>query len=147
MHGIRRFATEPEQFTLAVSLHSAVQATRNRLMPGVRKYRLRDLRDALADYAERTGRRPTLEYALVAGENDKPQELAALVEWCSGLSCHVNLIPVNPVAGSGMARPVADTAKRFRDTLMRAGVEASVRVERGADIDAACGQLRQRAGA
>jgi 23S rRNA (adenine2503-C2)-methyltransferase len=147
MHGIRRFATEPEQFTLAVSLHSAVQATRNRLMPGVRKYRLRDLRDALADYAERTGRRPTLEYALVAGENDKPRELAALVEWCSGLSCHVNLIPVNPVAGSGMARPVADTAKRFRDTLMRAGVEASVRVERGADIDAACGQLRQRAGA
>jgi 23S rRNA (adenine2503-C2)-methyltransferase len=147
MHGIRRFATEPEQFTLAVSLHSAVQSTRDRLMPGVRKYRLRDLRDALADYAERTGRRPTLEYALVAGENDKPKELSALVEWCSGLSCHVNLIPVNPVAGSGMSRPAAETAKRFRDTLMRAGIEASVRVERGSDIDAACGQLRQRAGA
>lgn len=144
---IRRFAEEPEQFTLAVSLHSAVQATRDRLMPGVRKYRLRDLRDALADYAEATGRRPTLEYALVAGENDTPRELAALVDWCTGLSCHVNLIPVNPVEGSGMDRPAAEAARRFRDTLMRAGVEASVRAERGADIDAACGQLRQRAGA
>jgi 23S rRNA (adenine2503-C2)-methyltransferase len=146
-HGIRRFAGEPEQFTLAVSLHSAVQATRDRLMPGVRKYRLRELRDAVADYAEAAGRRPTLEYALVAGENDKPRELTALVEWCTDLPCHVNLIPVNPVEGSAMARPAADTAQRFRDALMRAGIEASIRVERGTDIDAACGQLRQRAGA
>jgi 23S rRNA (adenine2503-C2)-methyltransferase len=143
--GVRRFATEPEQFTLAVSLHSAVQRTRDRLMPGVRGYRLRDLRDALADYGETTGRRPTLEYALIAGENDTPKELAALVEWCRGLLCHVNLIPVNPVEGSGLGRPRPEIARTFRDTLARAGVEASLRAERGADIDAACGQLRQRA--
>jgi 23S rRNA (adenine2503-C2)-methyltransferase len=142
--GIRRFATEPEQFTLAVSLHSAVQKTRDRLMPGVRSYRVRDLRDALADYAAATGRRPTLEYALIAGENDSPGELAALVQWCRGLLCHVNLIPVNPVDGSGLGRPADSVARTFRETLGRAGVEASVRVERGADIDAACGQLRQR---
>jgi 23S rRNA (adenine2503-C2)-methyltransferase len=144
--GIRRFATEPEQFTLAVSLHSAVQSTRNRLMPGVRNFRLRELRDAVADYGEATSRRPTLEYALIAGDNDSQKELAALVEWCRGLLCHVNLIPVNPVEGSGLGRPRAEVARTFRDTLARAGVEASVRVERGADIDAACGQLRQRAG-
>ncbi len=142
--GIARFATEPEQFTLAVSLHSAKQSTRDRLMPAVRKYRLRELRAALVAYAEATGRRPTLEYALVGGVNDGGDELAALVGFCSGLLCHVNLIPVNPVSGTGMTRPAAETARRFRDALMRAGVETSVRVERGADIDAACGQLRQR---
>jgi 23S rRNA (adenine2503-C2)-methyltransferase len=142
--GIRRFANEPEQFTLAVSLHSAVQKTRDRLMPGARTYRLRDLRDALADYSAESGRRPTLEYALIAGENDTPKELAARVDWCRGLLCHVNLIPVNPVEGSALARPADSVARTFRETLGRAGVEASLRVERGADIDAACGQLRQR---
>ena len=68
--GIRRFAEEPEQFTLAVSLHSAVQATRDRLMPGVRGMALPALREALVDYAEKTGRRPSLEYALIDGVND-----------------------------------------------------------------------------
>jgi len=144
--GIRAFAREPEQFTLAVSLHSARQATRDRLMPGVRKYKVRELREALVAYAEESGRRPTIEYALVGGVNDAGDELGALVRFCAGLLCHVNLIPVNPVAGTGLARPAADAARRFRDSLMRAGVEASIRVERGADIDAACGQLRQRAG-
>jgi len=144
LSGIRRFAKEPEQFTLAVSLHSAVQPTRDRLMPGVHGYRLRDLRDALADYAESTGRRPTLEYALVAGVNDSPKELNALVEWCTGLPCHVNLIPVNPVDGTGVERPDDEASLRFRHVLMRSGIESSIRVERGVDIDAACGQLRQR---
>ncbi len=142
--GIRRFAGEPEQFTLAVSLHSAVQKTRDRLMPGMRKYPLRALHAALVEYEATSGRRPTLEYALVSEVNDSSAELASLVRWCSDLPCHVNLIPVNPVAGTGLERPATDAAKRFRDALMRAGTEASVRVERGADIDAACGQLRQR---
>lgn len=143
--GIKRFATEPEQFTLAVSLHSAVQATRDSLMPGVRGYPLRPLKAELAAYAEATGRRPTLEFALVGGVNDTDAELAALRRFCDGLLCHVNLIPINPVEGSKLARPARDAAVRFRDALMRAGIEASVRLERGADIDAACGQLRQRA--
>jgi 23S rRNA (adenine2503-C2)-methyltransferase len=145
--GIRRFTTEPEQFTLAVSLHSAVQATRDRLMPGMRGVKLPTLRATIQKYGEATGRRPTLEYALAAGVNDTDAELAALVRFCSGMLCHVNLIPVNPVAGSGLTRSPRTRATEFRDALRRSGTEASVRVERGADIDAACGQLRQRAGA
>jgi 23S rRNA (adenine2503-C2)-methyltransferase len=142
--GIRRFSEEPEQFTLAVSLHSAVQATRDRLMPGVRGVSIAALRGALVAYAERTGRRPTLEYALAAGVNDTDAELRALVSFARGMLAHVNLIPVNPVAEAGLARSVAERVRLFRDTLLRAGIETSVRVERGTDIDAACGQLRQR---
>jgi 23S rRNA (adenine2503-C2)-methyltransferase len=142
--GIRRFATEPEQFTLAVSLHSAVQPTRDRLMPGVRGVAVGTLRVTIDDYAVATGRRPTLEYALVAEINDTDAELRALVEFCRGMLVHVNLIPVNPVEGAGLARATAERARAFRDALKASGTEASIRVERGADIDAACGQLRQQ---
>lgn len=142
--GIRRFSTEPEQFTLAVSLHSAIQAVRDRLMPGVRGYPLRALRAALVDYTQTTGRRVTLEYALIAGENDTAEALAALDAFCRGLLCHVNLIPINPVAGTGAQRSAAERVARFAETLGAHGTEASVRAERGVDIDAACGQLTQR---
>ncbi len=142
--GIRRFSAESEQFTLAVSLHSAVQQTRDRLMPGVRRYPLDQLREALASYGVRTGRRPTLEYALVDGVNDLDAELKALIAFCRGLLCHVNLIPVNPVAGSGATRPDDTRVRMFAAALSSAGIECSIRAERGADISAACGQLRQR---
>jgi len=142
--GIRRFAEEPEQFTLAVSLHSAVQNTRDRLMPGVRSVKLPELRKALAGYATATGRRPSLEYALIAGVNDTEAERSALVKFCRGLLVHVNLIPVNPVAETGFARSPADRIESFQRVLHAAGIEASIRAERGTDIDAACGQLRQR---
>jgi len=144
--GIRRFAAEPEQFTLAVSLHSAVQSTRDRLMPGVRGVSLAALRESLVEYAETTGRRPSLEYALVAGVNDTDGELAALIAFCRGLLVHVNLIPVNSVAESGLTRSGDSRIHAFESSLRAAGIEASTRVERGTDIDAACGQLRQRAG-
>lgn len=142
--GIEALAREPEQFTLAVSLHSAVQATRDRIMPGVRRWPLTALQAALIDYTQRTGRRPTLEFALIAGENDTPAEVAALVAFTRGWMCHVNLIPVNPVEGVGAARPLATRVTEVAAALADAGVEASVRVERGTDIDAACGQLTQR---
>ncbi len=140
--GIERFAAEPEQFTLAVSLHSAVQETRDRLMPGVRTQTVSRLRAALASYAAATGRRPSVEFALIAGVNDTPAEVDALVRFCTGLLVHVNLIPVNPVPGADATRP--DAAARVRDALVGAGVEATVRAERGVDIEAACGQLTQR---
>ncbi len=143
--GIDRFAEEPEQFTLAVSLHSAVQATRDRLMPGVRALGLSQLRTALIDYAEKTGRRPSLEYALIDGVNDSPAELGALVGFCRGMLVHVNLIPVNPVTETGFARSPTERLVAFERGLSDAGIEVSIRAERGADIDAACGQLRQRA--
>ena len=142
--GIERLAREKEQFTLAVSLHSAVQATRDRLMPGVRRWPVAQLQDALIDYTQRTGRRPTIEFALIAGVNDTPAEVGALVSFTRGWMSHVNLIPVNPVPGTAAERTpdarVAEIARSLRD----AGVETSVRVERGTDIDAACGQLTQR---
>lgn len=141
--GIQRFAQEPEQFTLAVSLHSAVQATRDELMPGVRRWPLSELRDALIAYAERTGRRPTLEYALIAGRNDTPEEIRALISFCRGWLNHVNLIPVNPVEGSGAGRPQDRRVAEIAGELAAAGIEASIRVERGTDIEAACGQLTQ----
>lgn len=141
---IRRFTEEPEQFTLAVSLHSAVQATRDQLMPGVKGMPVTELRDALADYAEHTHRRPSLEYALIAGVNDTDDELAALTGFCRGMLCHVNLIPANPVNGLAYDRTAAARVTEFERRLTDAGIEASVRAERGADIDAACGQLKQR---
>lgn len=142
--GIERFASEPEQFTLAVSLHSAVQSTRDRLMPSLTRYPLAGLRAVLAEFATTGGRRPTLEYALIEGVNDTDSELGALVAFCKGMLIHVNLIPANPVAGIGLQRASATAVERFRKGLEHAGVDVSVRAERGADIDAACGQLRRR---
>lgn len=141
---IRRFAEEPEQFTLAVSLHSAIQQTRDRLMPGVRGARLPELRETLVDYAHATHRRPSLEYALAAGSNDSDEELSALIAFCRGMLVHVNLIPVNPVAESELSRSAMSHVAYFAERLASAGIEVSVRAERGTDIDAACGQLRQR---
>ncbi|MGB4440745.1 MAG: 23S rRNA (adenine(2503)-C(2))-methyltransferase RlmN [Coriobacteriia bacterium] len=142
--GIERLAREPEQFTLAVSLHSAVQATRDRIMPGVRRWPLKDLQETLIDYTQRTGRRPTLEFALIGGQNDTPAEVTALLAFARGWMCHVNLIPVNPVEGAGAGRPADARVAEVAAILSAAGVETSVRVERGTDIEAACGQLTQR---
>ena len=151
---IERFSHEPEQFTLAVSLHSAVQKTRNVLMPGVAGVPLSDLRDALKSYGDATKRRPSLEFAPIEGVNDSDEELAALVAFCKGMLCHVSLIPLNPPAqnteGGSVSSPAADKMvpspriEYFKHALEREHIEVSVRVSRGADIDGACGQLSQR---
>ena len=141
---IMRFANEPEQFTLAISLHSAVQRTRHALMPGVRKYSLVNLYNVMGEYVNKTGRRPTYEYALMGGVNDTDSELQALCDFCEGTLAHVNLIQLNEVEGSKL-RPSTDLrAQDFVRALAAVGVEATVRNSRGADIDAACGQLKQR---
>jgi 23S rRNA (adenine2503-C2)-methyltransferase len=116
-------------------------------MPGVAGVALERLREALAAYEKATGRRPTLEYALIADVNDSSPELEALLAFCRGLHCHVNIIPANAVEGTRYGRGSDRTAAAFVRALADSGVEASVRVERGADIDAACGQLRQRVSA
>ncbi len=114
---IYKFSKEPEQFTLAVSLHSAIQKTRDALMPGVRKYSLLHLHEAMLNYA--------------------------LCDFCRGTLSHVNLIRLNKVADLPF-QPAADTrADEFLRTLERNGVEATIRKSRGSDIDAACGQLHQ----
>ena len=141
---IMRFANEPEQFTLAISLHSAVQRTRNALMPGVRKYSLINLYNVMGEYVNKTGRRPTYEYALIGGVNDTDSELQALCDFCEGTLAHVNLIQLNEVEGSKF-RPSTDVrAQDFVRALGAVGVEATVRNSRGSDIDAECGQLKQR---
>ena len=142
---IRRFSNEPEQFTLAVSLHSAVQRTRNALMPGVRKYSLQHLYEVMGEYVDRTGRRPTYEYALIRGVNDTEDELGALCAFCQDNLAHVNIIRLNEVKGSRFQPSSNARAGEFVRRLANVGVEATIRQPRGADIDAACGQLRQRA--
>lgn len=139
--GITRFGGEPEQFTLAVSLHSAVQSTRDRIMPGMKNQLISRLRAAIRSYSKESGRRPSLEYALVAGMSDAPEELAALEEFARSVGAHVNLIPINPIAGSPDAPTPPDKTRDIAIQLELAGVPASVRAERGSDIAAACGQL------
>lgn len=141
---IQKFSNEPEQFTLAVSLHSAVQRTRDYLMPGVKRYSLLRLWDAMQAYVEKTGRRPTYEYALIGGVNDTDDELGALCDFASDTLAHVNLIMLNEVPGSPYHPSTEERAQTFIRRLSQAGVEATLRNSRGADIAAACGQLKQQ---
>lgn len=148
---IRRFAEEPEQFTLAVSLHSALQQTRNKLMPGLSSQSLEQLRSALLFYMENTSRRPSLEYALIKGINDDDDSLASLLAFCKvpAPGFHINLITLNTVDTALEKKyhflPASlDTFKRFEQALSQAGVGVSKRVSKGSDIAAACGQLASR---
>lgn len=142
--GIRKLATEPEQFGLAVSLHAARQKLRNQLMPGVRRWPISELRPALEMYTKATGRRVTLEYAMLAGVNDTDEDLEALAAFCRGLLCHVNLIPANPVAGQEHEPSPRARLECFQSALASRRIETTVRRRHGADIQAACGQLAQR---
>lgn len=149
LEGIRRFSHEPEQFTLAISLHSAIQETRNALMPGVSNISLGELRRTVKDYGELTKRRPTFEYAPIKGINDDDEHITALVDFCKGMLCHVNLIPLNPITpgqeADGMMIP-SDRIEEISQELSAHNIENSIRKSRGKDIDGACGQLRQRFG-
>lgn len=142
--GIRKFAALPEQFTLAISLHSAVQQTRNKLMPGVKKFTLPRLHEALQQYTEKTGRRPTYEYAMILDVNDTNPEMNALCDFCEGTLCHVNLIQLNEVEQSILKPSPTHKVEELQRRLMNRGVETTIRNSRGNDIDAACGQLKQR---
>lgn len=142
--GIRRFAELPEQFTLAISLHSAIQGTRNQLMPGVKKYTLLRLHEAIQLYVEKTGRRPTYEFAMIDGINDTNPEMQALVDFCARTLCHVNLIQLNNIPDSPFRPSPIEKVESLQRRLTMHGVETTIRNSRGSDIDAACGQLKQR---
>lgn len=142
--GIRRFAELPKQFTLAISLHSAIQGTRNQLMPGVKKYTLLRLHEAIQLYVEKTGRRPTYEFAMIDGINDTNPEMQALVDFCAGTLCHVNLIQLNNIPDSPFRPSPIEKVESLQRRLTMHGVETTIRNSRGSDIDAACGQLKQR---
>lgn len=140
---ILQLAKDNPQVGLAVSLHAARDEVRNDLIPMNHRYPLTQLMDACQEYTRITHRRITFEVALTA-ENAKPEEAEALARLLKGQLGHVNLIPVNPVAGTGMKRPNPELVRRFAQVLEDAGISVSSREERGADIDAACGQLRRQ---
>jgi 23S rRNA (adenine2503-C2)-methyltransferase len=139
---IRKLADEPLQFRLAVSLHGATDEVRNRIMPVNRKYPLRELAAACEYYQRKKGKMITLEYILIAGVNDGPGQTKPLATLAHRLGAKVNLIPYNHVDGLPWERPKEDVQEAFLAALEKLDVVATLRREKGHDIDAACGQLR-----
>ncbi|GBF22754.1 23S rRNA (adenine2503-C2)-methyltransferase [Candidatus Gastranaerophilus sp. (ex Termes propinquus)] len=127
--------------TLAISLHSACSAQRAEIMPVERKYNLDKLREALNFYTSKTGDRVTIEYVLLGGYNDTKECALKLCEYISEIKCNVNLIPYNQVSGTKYQKPKQKDVMTFKYLLETSGKKVTVRLERGADIDAACGQL------
>ena len=144
--GIRRLAQEDLPVNLAVSLHAARDELRNRIVPLNRRYPLSVLMGACSEYAAAKNRRLSFEWALIDGVNDTAQDAAELAELALPLGAHVNVIPLNPTPGYlGRGTP-PDGVRAFCGYLMAHGVNATVRANRGTDIDAACGQLAANAG-
>lgn len=139
---IRRLADEPLQFRLAISLHGATDAVREKLMPVNRKYPLRELTAACEYYQRQNGRMITLEYILIRGVNDGLDQARPLAALARRLHAKVNLIPYNTVEGLPWQRPEPAAQEAFRRALHRLKVSATLRREKGSDIAAACGQLR-----
>jgi 23S rRNA (adenine2503-C2)-methyltransferase len=139
---IRKLAEEPFQFRLAISLHGARDEVRDRIMPVNRKHPLADLTAACEHYQRRKGKMLTLEYILIAAVNDDLKEVPPLARLARRLHAKVNLIPYNSVEGLPWKRPGPDAQEAFLARLKAEGVVATLRREKGHDIDAACGQLR-----
>jgi 23S rRNA (adenine2503-C2)-methyltransferase len=141
---IRQLGAEPEQFQLAISLHGATDEVRNKIMPINRKYPLAELTAACDDYVKRKGRMITLEYILIDGVNDARDQVQPLSQLARRLNAKVNLIPYNKVEGLEWSRPAEERCRAFASALEATDVVTTLRIEKGHDIDAACGQLRLR---
>ena len=140
--GIRKLAEADLPVNLAVSLHAADDELRDELVPVNRRWPLEDLMTACEDYFDATHRRVSFEWALIAGVNDRPEDAQRLAVLARRVRAHVNLIPLNPTPGYEVRGTSAAEVRRFRDQLLDAGVNVTVRDTRGTSIDAACGQLR-----
>ncbi len=141
---IRRLAAEKRQVGLAVSLHAAEDSLRAEMLPIARRYPLDALLAALHDYADQTHRRITFEWALIAGVNDSPAQARQLARLLQGLLAHVNLIPLNPTQGFAGRGSSARQTRAFAAELEAAHIPVTVRLRRGIDIQAGCGQLASR---
>ena len=139
---IRKLAEEPLQFRLAISLHGATDSVRNKIMPVNRKYPLSELISACEHYQQSRGRLISFEYILIAGVNDSLAQVKPLAALARRLHAKVNLIPYNQVEGLPWERPSEEAQEEFLLALERQKVRATLRREKGRDIDAACGQLR-----
>lgn len=147
LDAMRRLADEKLPVTLAVSLHAPDDDLRQRLIPTSGKNSVQDIVDAARYYVEQTGRRVSFEYVVLGGVNDDVARATQLAALCRGWPCHVNLIPWNNVPeaslqGTEFHAPDRDQLARFRETLERRGATVTQRVQRGADVAGACGQLR-----
>lgn len=142
---IYELADRELQITLSISLHATNDEKRSEIMPINRRYNIKELLKACKYYTDKTNRRISFEYTLIRGVNDTPEEAKALLKLISPLLSHVNLIPVNAVSGTGFSPTKNDGVENFRRILEKGGVSATVRREMGADISAACGQLRAEA--
>lgn len=138
-----RLAEEGLQITLALSLHAPDDEKRQELMPIARKYTMDEVLQACRDYFEKTGRRITFEYSLVAGVNDSEEDARKLSARLHGINCHVNLIPVNPIKERSYQRSKRQAVENFKIKLEKNGINVTIRREMGSDIDGACGQLRK----
>jgi 23S rRNA (adenine2503-C2)-methyltransferase len=138
---IRRMSKEPEQANLAVSLHAPTDDLRDQIVPINRRYPLVMLMQAIRDYIATTNRRVTFEYALMDGLNDQDDHADQLAALLQNLLCHVNLIPLNPTPNSPWSGSPDERVYAFRDRLVAAGIPTTVRLRRGIDIAAGCGQL------
>jgi 23S rRNA (adenine2503-C2)-methyltransferase len=146
--GIKRLAQERLPVTLALSLHSPDTFVRQQIVPIEKKYPLSALIPALKEYYQITKRRVTIEYVLLAGVTDTPKQARELAELVRDLHCNVNLIPFNPTVDehgrSLYKRPTRQAQQEFKRIVQRSGRTVTIRLERGTDIDAACGQLANK---
>jgi 23S rRNA (adenine2503-C2)-methyltransferase len=140
---ILRFSQENMQVNLALSLHAPNDRLRAQIMPIARRYAIDKIIEACKIYTEKTKRRITFEYALIEDVNDSAENAAELAKLLRGMLCHVNLIPVNAVAGNDYRQSSSRHIDEFAGLLKRRGIETTIRRELGADINAACGQLRR----
>jgi 23S rRNA (adenine2503-C2)-methyltransferase len=141
--GIEQLMNENMQFTLAVSLHAPTEELRRHLLPGARKWPLYTLMDCCRDYIRKTERRVTFEYCLLEGINDSEEHAYKLAEVLSQVKNHINIIPYNSVAGLPFKSPSRKRVESFVNILKQSGLNVTQRMRKGADINAACGQLRR----
>lgn len=137
-------ANENLPITFALSLHAPTDEERKELMPVAHRYTLAETLDACRAYFDRTGRRVTFEYSLVKGKNDSKEQAIKLAKLLAGMNCHVNLIPINPVEEREYEKSDQDSIAKFKLTLEKNHINATIRKSMGSDIDAACGQLRRK---
>jgi len=141
---IYKLADEGIPITLSISLHSPFDNIRKTIMPIAKTYSIEEIIKACRYYFDKTNRRVTFEYTMMEGINDSKRDLEELIRILKGLNCHVNLIPLNPIEEFDREKPKITSIERFQNGLIKANILATVRREMGADINAACGQLRRR---
>ena len=139
---IRKLADLDMQSTLALSLHAPNSEIRRKLMPIENKYNMDELHEALKYYVEKTGRRITIEYLLIKDLNDTVESAKQLAAYLKDIKCNINMIPYNPTEKNDYQRPSNNAIMKFKYLMEHSGKKVTIRLERGADIDAACGQLR-----